>query len=327
MGNNCVAQDADQHFAAADEFRVKPTTRKVEKNVNLSKEEVAKWAKKIAEADNLQETLPILTDGPGAILLSVESAYAIQRQFVLKVGGLPSGYKQGFTSPTAREKLGKAGLQALYGTLMPNSVHDVNQSEDPLELDFGTMYMLECELCFTLSKDIEERPLDLVDLRRYFGHMQPCVEVTCPPYNPFDTIKFGLEDLIATNVLSHGLILGGNKQNVNTDIRYAQVCMRHGTEVVNEGGVQDVVQGHWESVFDIVTFVLNQGWPLKKNMHILTGCLGQPVLAKPGKYVADFGTFFNSFGDVEFELRRTPNSKHSSDIDGDMITFWKRHPC
>ena len=45
--------------------------------------------------------------------------------------------------------------------------------------------------------------------------------------------------------------------------------MRHGTEVVNEGGVQDVVQGHWESVFDIVTFVLNQGWPLKKSNDFL----------------------------------------------------------
>merc|ERR1719204_643337 len=125
MGNVCVAKDSDEFPTAfADPLRVSPVTHK-SGQTNLSEAQISSIAEKIAAADMRQENLPIITNGPDAVALSLESAYAIQRQFVSKVGGMPSGYKQGFTTMSAVQKLSQFGQKALYGTLMPNTVHDL----------------------------------------------------------------------------------------------------------------------------------------------------------------------------------------------------------
>jgi 2-keto-4-pentenoate hydratase len=45
--------------------------------------------------------------------------------------------------------------------------------------------------------------------------------------------------------------------------------------------------------------MIEQGWPIEPGNILLTGALGKMLPGKPGKYVADYG----SFGKIIFEVK------------------------
>merc|ERR1712146_569441 len=66
------------------------------------------------------------------------------------------------------------------------------------------------------------------------------------------------------------------------------------------GEARDVDGGQWRMVMKIINFAVRNEWPVLEGMHILTGCLGKPILAKPGKYLVDVDTHHGALGNSEF---------------------------
>jgi len=75
-----------------------------------------------------------------------------------------------------------------------------------------------------VKKDITHPIAEIEHLKTYFSHLQPCVEVTQPPFRDPNFQRFMLEDLVAVNVGgTNGVILSGIHHNVHGDLDYLQV--------------------------------------------------------------------------------------------------------
>jgi len=87
------------------------------------------------------------------------------------------------------------------------------------------------------------------------------------------------------------------------------------------GSGKDIKAGQWEIVRQILNFAVRNGWQVQKGMHIVTGCIGKPILVNPGKYHADFGTYIKgTIGDCEFVIEGEDTVRR----DFNNIDFWEK---
>jgi 2-oxo-3-hexenedioate decarboxylase len=134
---------------------------------------------------------------------SLEDAYRIQRASIARRyarGEKAIGVKLGFTS---RAKMVQMGVDSLIWGLLT----DAMLYEEGAEVDLRDFIhpRAEPEVCFLTRRDID-RPLTLIEAAGYLDGVAPAMEIIDSRYRNF---KFTLEDVVADNCSSAGLVIGG----------------------------------------------------------------------------------------------------------------------
>jgi len=133
---------------------------------------------------------------------SVEDAYGIQaRSIALRCqrGERRVGIKLGFTS---RAKMAQMGVNSLIWGWLTDTM--VQEDGGELALNQYIHARAEPEVCFLTRRDID-RPINLLEASSYVEAVAPAIEIIDSRYQSF---KFTLEDVIADNCSSAGLVVG-----------------------------------------------------------------------------------------------------------------------
>jgi 2-keto-4-pentenoate hydratase len=106
-------------------------------------------------------------------------------------------------------------------------------------------------------------------------------------------------DIIAANVAAKQFILGQEKAVEEVDLNAVMVSLSLDDQEVNTGKGKDALGDQWQAALWLVNTMIKQGWKLEPGYIVITGALGKMLPGKPGKYVADYG----SFGKIAFEIK------------------------
>ena len=95
-----------------------------------------------------------------------------------------------------------------------------------------------------------------------------------------------------------GFIAGAKREVDQLDVNSLRVVLKRDAEIVNRGQGKDALGGQWQAALWLVNTMVKQGWKIEAGYILLTGALGRMVPGKPGKYIADYG----SFGSISFTI-------------------------
>lgn len=134
---------------------------------------------------------------------TIEQAYEIQRASIarrIERGERMKGIKLGFTS---RAKMVQMGVDSLIWGLLTDAMVE----EDGGIVDLGRYIhpRVEPEVCF-VTRRVIEAPLTALEAADYLEAVAPAMEIIDSRYRDF---KFSLEDVVADNCSSAGLVVGG----------------------------------------------------------------------------------------------------------------------
>ena len=148
------------------------------------------------------KTLPPLTSTyPG---LTVDEAYAIQqRQTVTRSGAGAGivGFKIGLTSAAMQQQLGVD--QPDYGHLFTDMLH---AADTPIPTSAFLQPRAEPEIALVLAQPLRGPGLSVADVLSATAYALPAIEIIDSRITDW---RIGLEDTIADNASSGGLVLGG----------------------------------------------------------------------------------------------------------------------
>lgn len=168
--------------------------------------------------------------------LKLHEAYAIQRLSMARRcerGERSIGIKLGFTSRAKMQQMGVSAL--IWGWITDAMLHD-----DGTELDLGRYIhpRAEPEVCFLTSKPID-RPLTALEAVGYLEAVAPALEIIDSRFCDF---KFSLEDVVADNCSSAGLVIGPWSRRFEA-LDNAGVVLRCDGRVVQVGSTAAIL-GH-----------------------------------------------------------------------------------
>jgi 2-keto-4-pentenoate hydratase len=148
------------------------------------------------------ETLPPLTSTyPG---LTIDQAYAIQqRQTPTRANGGAGivGFKIGLTSPAMQQQLGVD--QPDYGHLFTDMLHG---ADTPIRASAFLQPRAEPEIALVLARPLHGPGLSVANVLSATAYALPAIEIIDSRNTDW---RIGLEDTIADNASSGGLVLGG----------------------------------------------------------------------------------------------------------------------
>lgn len=230
----------------------------------------------LLDADRRGAPLPLASRlVPG---LDLAGAYRLQSRLVLhRLGGAaPAGFKAGLTEPRARARYGLdepfAGV--LYpGTAMASGEGVVGDRFPGLMVEVELGYLVDCELF---------EAIDTARLAQCVRAVVPVVEL--PQVHFADPQGVRGVDIIAANTGS-ALFLRGEPLPPGMAPEVLEVTLVRDGEVLLQapaGAGQDGVL-RW-----LVNKVIALGWTLEPGQLLITGALGRPLPAAPGRYRAQF---------------------------------------
>jgi len=224
--------------------------------------------------------------------LTVDQAQKIQHSLVQKMkdrGEIPMGYKAGLWAPGAQKRFGYDAPVA--GTIFKSML----RWPGIVYLKNHARLFIESEIGFRLKNDINEPIDNLLDLKRTVAIVFPAIELPDIAYTDMKLLK-GV-DLIATNVAARKVLIGNATQA--DDLNAVAVKLFHNGQQIASGNGRMAGGDQWEALKWLVNDVLARGGQIKAGDILITGSLTGLIPAKPGKYIADFG----SFGRIEFEFK------------------------
>ncbi|SCU74623.1 4-oxalocrotonate decarboxylase [Cupriavidus necator] len=133
---------------------------------------------------------------------SIEDAYRIQAMSIerrCQRGERRIGIKLGFTS---RAKMVQMGVDSLIWGWLTNTM--VEEDGGSVRLEKYIHPRAEPEICFLTKRDID-RPLTLLEVADHIEAVAPAIEIIDSRYEAF---KFTLEDVVADNCSSAGVVVG-----------------------------------------------------------------------------------------------------------------------
>jgi len=157
--------------------------------------------------------------------------------------------------------------------------------------------LVETEIGFRFGKDIMEPIQDIRSLQRSVAIVFPAIHVI--DIGSIDMKSARGTDLIATNASTRKVLVGEAKSVRGRDLNAIKVRLLYEGQEVNSGVGKMAFGDQWQALKWTVNHVLERGCKVRDGSVIITGALGQPVPAKPGKYLADYG----EFGKMEFEYK------------------------
>jgi len=222
------------------------------------------------------------------------SAYQIQKQYVdLRTKSEPiAGYKAGLTSKIGQQKF--SVQQALSGVLF-SSGHQTNLQK--ISLSGAGKLMIETELGFILSQDIDKKPQSRQELIKQIESIVSVIELPDLAFKSPKAIK-GV-DLIASNLASHQFAIGEplSLKQIN-NINLIETELEHDSKTLFKGKASDALGDQWLALEWLVGHLLESGYKLKAGDLLITGSLGKMVPAETGNYRASFGPL----GNIDFQI-------------------------
>jgi 2-oxo-3-hexenedioate decarboxylase len=195
---------------------------------------------------------------------TVDDAYEIQRLSMASRysrGENRIGIKMGFTSEAKMKQMGVHDL--IWGRLTDAMMIE---NKGVLKLDKYIHPRAEPEVCFRLSKDLDREILP-EEAWTFVDAVAPAIEIIDSRYRNF---KFSLEDVVADNCSSAGLVLGEwteSKPNLNG----IDIALYFGDEIMAEGSSDDILGNPWMSLVHASRLCLKYNEPLKKGDIVMAG--------------------------------------------------------
>lgn len=214
-----------------------------------------------------------------AIKFSLDEAYAIQKAMIdlrLKRGERIIGLKMGFTSEAKMRQMGVRDM--IWGRL----------TDEMMVENGGTVRMekyiharAEPEICFRVSKDIEgEVPLDELD--RFVDGMACAIEIID---SRFENFKFSLEDVVADNCSSTGVVVG-DWITPSREIKNLKMTLSFDNEVKAEGSSFDILGDPWRSLQAATRLAYQYGEKIKAGHIIMAGASTAAIFIEKGTTVS-----------------------------------------
>lgn len=223
---------------------------------------------------------------------SVDESYAIQAASMenrYARGEKYLGLKMGFTSEAKMKQMGVHDM--IWGRLTDAML---------IEHD-GTLPMNQCihpraepEIAFLISKDIQGE-LHLDELSGYVSGVAAAIEIIDSRYENF---KFSLEDVIADNCSSCGLVIG-KWQPVPATLNDLQITLSINGETKHSGSSNAILGNPWKSLAAATRLAAQYGQPIPAGSIIMAGA------ATPAEFLAagdKVSASVDGLGDVGFSV-------------------------
>jgi 2-oxo-3-hexenedioate decarboxylase len=224
---------------------------------------------------------------------NVDESYAIQKASIERRydrGEQFIGVKMGFTSKAKMEQMGVHDM--IWGRLT-----DKMRFENGEITDFKKYIhpRAEPEICFRVSQTID-RAISLDEVKNYIDGIAAAIEIIDSRYQNF---KFSLEDVIADNCSSSGLVIGG-WHNIDIPLGDLKMNLIIDGEVVQSGSSAAILGNPWESVVAAARLGVKYGQVLPAGSVIMAGAATSAVYLKPGNEVK---TNVEALGEVAFSIQ------------------------
>ena len=223
---------------------------------------------------------------------SLDEAYLIQRasmQHRYDDGERMIGLKLGFTS---RAKMIQMGVDSLiWGWLT-----DAMLEEDGAVVDLQRFIhpRVEPEVCFLTRRTID-RPLTALEAVDYLEAVAPAIEIIDSRYQAF---KFSLEDVVADNCSSSGLVVGAWSKDFASLVN-AGVLMRIDGRVVQAGSTAAILGHPLRSLVQASQLLAKAEIALPAGSLIMAGAATAAEALSPGAHVS---VEIAGFGECSFSV-------------------------
>lgn len=226
------------------------------------------------------------------VSFNVDTAYAIQfasmrRRF--ERGQRMIGLKMGFTSKAKMEQMGVHDM--IWGILTDDMLID-NHGITPFKKYIHPR--AEPELCFKVKKTIDKQ-LSKENISEYISGVAAAIEIIDSRYQNF---KFSLEDVIADNCSSTGLVLG-EWHPIDKPIGDLKIDLLIDDEVKQTGSTKAILGDPWESLLAATRLATQYKWMIPQGSYIMAGAATSAEYIKPGQKIS---IKVESMGEVEFGI-------------------------
>lgn len=225
---------------------------------------------------------------------TLAQAYEIQRASIqrrIERGERHIGIKLGFTS---RAKMIQMGVDSLIWGLLTDAM---------LEEDGGIVDLaryihprVEPEVCFVTRRAIDA-PLTALEAADYIEAVAPAMEIIDSRYRNF---KFSLEDVVADNCSSAGLVVGAWSRNFDSLVN-AGVRMQFDGRDVQVGSTAAILGHPLRSIVQASRLLHGARMSLPAGSLIMAGAATAAEALRPGVHVqCQIGSGASSLGRVAF---------------------------
>ncbi len=211
----------------------------------------------------------------------IAAAYQVQERLIearVKAGGVVVGRKIGATSKAVQDQLGVD--QPDFGVLLA----DMEYKEDEVvPMSRLLQPKVEAEVAFVLSKDLDEGPLDIAQVRDSIEYAVAALEIVDSRIENWN-ISFG--DTVADNA-SSGLYVLGTERRTLDEFEPIEVEMSmtiDGVEVSTGNGAA-CLGDPLNAVAWLAKYARDFGVPLRAGQVLLSGALGPMRQVAPGEVV------------------------------------------
>lgn len=216
--------------------------------------------------------------GTAGSSFSLEQAYEIQRasmQLRQRDGERLIGVKLGFTSRAKMIQMGVSSL--IWGWLTDRMLEEDGGS---VELKRYIHPRAEPEVCFLTRRPID-RALNLLNAIDYLEAAAPAIEIIDSRYQNF---KFSLEDVVADNCSSAGLVIGPWSRNFDV-IGNAGVLLRVNGRLAQAGSTAAILGHPLRSVVQVSRLLNSAEITLPAGSLIMAGAASAAEPLQAGFHV------------------------------------------
>ncbi len=210
--------------------------------------------------------------------LSLDDAYLIQAAVLerrIARGETRVGMKMGFTS---RAKMVQMGVsEMIWGRLTDAMMLEEGAS---ISLDGFIHPRIEPEVAFLLSERLEG-DVTLLQARRAVEAVAPALEIIDSRYQNF---KFSLEDVVADNSSSSGVVLG-RWSSPDVDLENLGVVMSFDGQPERIGSTAAILGSPWRSLVAAARLTAARGEVLEAGSIVLAGGATAASYLRPGLHV------------------------------------------
>lgn len=227
----------------------------------------------------------------------LEQAYAIQRASIerrIARGERRVGIKLGFTS---RAKMIQMGVDKLIWGWLTHTM--LEEDGGVVDLKRYIHPRVEPEVCFVTRRTIDA-PLTALEAVDYLEAVAPALEIIDSRYRDF---KFTLEDVVADNCSSAGLVVGPWSRNFQ-GLANAGVRLQFDGRDVQMGSTAAILGHPLRSIVQASRLLADAGLSLPPGSLVMAGAATAAEALTPGQQVqCRIGCGASALGQVAFSTR------------------------
>jgi len=208
----------------------------------------------------------------------VKKAYAIQKASIdrrFERGEELIGWKLGFTSKAKMEQMGVHDM--IWGKLTNTMLLE---NGGAMNKDRYIHPRAEPEICFLIGKTID-KPIHPQEVPDYLESVAAAIEIIDSRYEKF---KFSLEDVIADNCSSAGVIVG-EWFPPSTPVNHLKITLKVDGAVVHEGSSDAILGDPIESLIAAARLAYEYGEVIPAGSIILAGAATPAVYVQKGQII------------------------------------------